>query len=70
MFNGAVKIRQGNGDEFPKVTPPDLRHTAASLRISAGANVKGVQLMLGRKSVALTLGHLPTAYRRAVEALP
>jgi integrase len=33
----------------------DLRHTAASLAISAGANVKAVQLMLGHKSAALTL---------------
>jgi integrase len=41
--------------EFPRVTPHDLRHTAASLAISAGANVKAVQLMLGHKSAAMTL---------------
>lgn len=39
----------------PRVTPHDLRHTAASLAISAGANVKAVQLMLGHKSAAMTL---------------
>lgn len=33
----------------------DLRHTAASLAISAGANVKVVQRMLGHKSAAMTL---------------
>jgi integrase len=38
-----------------------LRHTAASLAIAAGADVKVVQLMLGHKSAAMTLdiyGHL------------
>ena len=33
----------------------DLRHTAASLAVSAGANVKAVQRMLGHASVAMTL---------------
>jgi integrase len=32
------------------VTPHDLRHTAASLAIAAGANVKAVQRMLGHAS--------------------
>lgn len=36
-------------------TPHDLRHTAASLAISSGANVKAVQRMLGHKSAAMTL---------------
>jgi integrase len=39
----------------------DLRHTCASLAISAGANVKVVQKLLGHKSAVLTLdryGHL------------
>ena len=40
---------------FPRVTPHDLRHTAASLAISAGANVKAVQRMLGHASEAMTL---------------
>ncbi|MCB1274530.1 MAG: tyrosine-type recombinase/integrase [Leucobacter sp.] len=33
----------------------DLRHTAASLTMSGGANVKEVQRMLGRASAAMTL---------------
>jgi Phage integrase family len=37
------------------VTIHDLRHTAASLAISAGANVKVVQRMLGHASAAMTL---------------
>lgn len=40
---------------FPAVTPHDLRHTAASLAISAGANPKAVQTMLGHASAVLTL---------------
>lgn len=40
---------------FPQITPHDLRHTAASLAISAGANVKILQRMLGHASAAMTL---------------
>lgn len=47
--------------ELDGLTPHALRHTAASLAIAAGANVKVVQAMLGHKSATLTLdlyGHL------------
>lgn len=37
------------------LTPHELRHTAASLAISAGASVKSVQRMLGHASAAVTL---------------
>ncbi|MES2093930.1 MAG: tyrosine-type recombinase/integrase [Actinomycetota bacterium] len=37
------------------LTSHELRHTAASLAISAGANVKAVQRMLGHASAAVTL---------------
>jgi site-specific recombinase XerC len=37
------------------MTVHDLRHTAASLAASAGANVKAVQRMLGHASAAMTL---------------
>ncbi len=40
---------------FPRITAHALRHTAASLAISAGANVKVVQRMLGHASAAMTL---------------
>lgn len=39
----------------------DLRHTAASLAISTGANIKAIQRMLGHKNASMTLdryGHL------------
>lgn len=54
-FDGAVRACQATSDAFPRVTPHDLRHTAASLAVSAGANVKAVQRMLGHKSAAMTL---------------
>jgi integrase len=46
---------------LPGLVPHELRHTAASLAISAGATVKGVQAMLGHASATVTLdryGHL------------
>jgi integrase len=36
-------------------SPHDLRHTAASLLVASGANVKAVQRMLGHASPAMTL---------------
>jgi integrase len=41
-FVGAVKRAK-----VQRITPHDLRHTAASLAISAGANVLAVSRMLG-----------------------
>lgn len=40
---------------LPRMTVHDLRHTAASLAIASGANVKAVQQMLGHASAAMTL---------------
>jgi integrase len=37
------------------LTPHELRHTAASLAVAAGGNVKVVQRMLGHASAAMTL---------------
>ena len=39
----------------PGLTPHELRHTAASLAVKAGANVKALQRMLGHASAAITL---------------
>jgi integrase len=55
IFNAAVARCIAKDPTFPKVTVHDLRHTAASLAISAGANVKAVQRMLGHASAAMTL---------------
>lgn len=61
VFNKAIE-RLCKPDEdgrsttsFPKASPHDLRHTAASLAISAGANAKAVQTMLGHASATMTL---------------
>jgi integrase len=37
------------------LTPHELRHTAAILAVSADANVKAVQRLLGHASAAMTL---------------
>lgn len=54
-FTVAVRAAQEDDPTFPRVTPHDLRHTAASLAVQAGAHVKAVQRMLGRASAAMTL---------------
>ena len=54
-FANAVKRAQEMDPSIPRLTPHDLRHTAASLAISSGANVKAVQRMLGHASAAMTL---------------
>jgi integrase len=51
----AVRRCQAADPEFPRISAHALRHTAASLAISAGANVKAVQRMLGHSSAAMTL---------------
>ncbi len=55
-FDPAVRAARLDG-----LTPHALRHTAASLAIASGANVKVVQRMLGHRSATMTLdlyGHL------------
>jgi integrase len=55
-YTGARKRAATQDETFPvALTIHDLRHTAASLAISAGANVKAVQRMLGHASAAMTL---------------
>ena len=63
VFLGAVKeAGEILGTPLPPpVTVHDLRHTAASLAISSGANIKVIQRMLGHASADMTLdvyGHL------------
>jgi integrase len=54
-LSGAVARCQAADPTFPRITAHALRHTAASLAISAGANVKVVQRILGHASAAMTL---------------
>ncbi|MFL6172270.1 MAG: tyrosine-type recombinase/integrase [Marmoricola sp.] len=62
-FAPAVK-RAGLG-----ITPHDLRHTAASLAIASGANVKAVQRMLGQQSAAMTLDTYSGLFDSDLEAV-
>jgi integrase len=60
-FQRAVFDRAAEAVGLDGLTPHALRHTAASLAIAAGADVKVVQQMLGHKSATMTLdlyGHL------------
>ena len=49
-FQAAVKKAK-----VQKITPHDLRHTCASLAVSAGVNVLALQRMLGHTSAKMTL---------------
>jgi integrase len=84
VFQPAVEKCQAKDTSFPCITPHDLRHYAASLAISAGANVKAVQRMLGHAKASMTLdvyadlfeedldivtGRLNNAIRRAADQL-
>ncbi len=54
-FEIAIARAQESDPTFARLTPHDLRHTAASLAVSAGGNVKAIQRMLGHSSAAMTL---------------
>lgn len=54
---------------FPRVTPHDMRHTAASLAVSAGANIKAVQRMLGHASAVMTLDTYADLFDDDLEAV-
>ncbi len=61
IFRHAAFDRAAEEIGIPGLHPHELRHTAASLAIAAGADIKVVQKMLGHKSATMTLdqyGHL------------
>jgi integrase len=53
----------------PRITPHDLRHTAASNAISAGANVLNVANMLGHSDPSITLKRYAHLFTKDQEAL-
>jgi integrase len=60
-FRRSVFIPAVEATGLTGLTPHGLRHTAASLAIASGADVKVVQTMLGHASATMTLdlyGHL------------
>ncbi len=75
---GAIRLRNFRRTVFnpateavglSDMTPHDLRDTAASIAISAGANVKQVQNMLGHASAAMTLDVYAGLFEGDVTAL-
>jgi integrase len=55
VYKPAIATAAAGDPDFPSPTFHDLRHTAVSLAISAGANVKVVQRIAGHASATLTL---------------
>lgn len=55
VFNPAVMACEFDDPTFPRITPHDLRHTAASLAVQAKASVLAVQRMLGHAKPSMTL---------------
>jgi integrase len=61
VFQEAALTAAAERIGVPGLSPHKLRHTATSLAIASGANVKVVQQMLGHRSATMTLdlyGHL------------
>ena len=58
---------------LPDMSPHDLRHTAASLAIQSGANVKEIQALLGHKDPSTTLkfyaGITEKAHRDTIDGI-
>jgi len=69
VFRRDVFDRAAESVGMDGLHPHELRHTAASLAIASGANVKVVQQMLGHKSATMTLDStgtcLPTSWTRS-----
>lgn len=60
-------------NNLPKVSPHDLRHTAATLALESGANLKEIQELLGHRDPSTTMkfyaGITDEAKRRTVEGI-
>ena len=69
FFRLAVKRLQKRDPTFPTLTPHGLRHVAAGLFVSAGANVKVVQRQLGHASAAMTLDTYADLFEEDLDAL-
>jgi integrase len=65
VFNAA----RDSVNDFPNVTPHDLRHTAASLAVSAGGNVLVLARMLGHEDPSLTLRTYADLFDSDLDAL-
>ncbi len=52
------------------ITPHDLRHTCASIAISAGVNVLALSRMLGHKSAKIPLDTYADLFDTDLDAVP
>lgn len=68
-FDRAVRRCMAEDATFPRITPHGLRHVAAGLMVSAGANVKAVQRQLGHASAAMTLDTYADLFDEDLEAV-
>lgn len=66
VFNPA---RDSLGAKFPRITPHCLRHSAASLVVSAGGNVMALARMLGHESPKMTLETYADLFDTDLDAL-
>jgi integrase len=69
VFNKARTKVIAESPDFPQITPNDLRHTAASLTVSAGGNVLALARMLGHESPRLTLETYADLFDSDLDAL-
>ncbi|MFN8102758.1 MAG: tyrosine-type recombinase/integrase [Mycobacterium sp.] len=69
LFPRVEKNKAGDPVTLYEFKIHELRHTAASLAIQAGANIKSLQNMLGHESAALTLDRYGHLYGSDVEAV-
>jgi integrase len=65
VFQRAALIEAAAALGIPGFHPHELRHTAASLAIASGADVKVVQQMLGHKSAVMSSTNTATFWRPA-----
>ena len=69
IFRRSTFDRAAYAIGYAGLVPKEIRHTAASLAISAGANVKAVQRMLGHASAAMTLDTYADLFDDDLEAV-
>lgn len=67
--DGWLRVALRRAGIAKRITLHDLRHTAASLMVASGANVKAVQRQLGHKSAAMTLDVYSDLFDDDLEAL-
>lgn len=68
-FDRAVHKCMAEDETFPRITPHGLRHVAAGLMVSSGANVKAVQRQLGHASAVMTLDTYADLFDEDLEAV-